>query len=77
MSLCTPEHEASQSQAVRNAIQVTAGRGAATPPGSGKVIADYLLAHCEEFSPSEVRGYLKNLNLAMRELREELRAIES
>jgi hypothetical protein len=61
---------------VRNAIQVTAGRG--TPvTGCGNAIARYLLDNCEEFTPAEVRGWLKNLDGAMRELRAELRAIES
>ena len=67
----------SQSALVRMAINRLRNRGAANPPCAGQAVAEYVFAHCEEFTPAEVRGYLKNLDGAMRELREELRAIES
>jgi hypothetical protein len=66
-----------QADLVRRAIEVVAQRGSASSPGSGGTIAFYLMESCELFTPGEVRGYLKNLEGAIRELKEELRAIES
>jgi hypothetical protein len=76
MRKLTLEQKASQAQAIRNAIQVAASRGKPVT-GCGNAIANYLVANLEEYTPAEVRGWLKNLDGVMRELREELRAIES
>jgi hypothetical protein len=72
----SPEQKAVRAQLVRNAIQRMAGRGEPVT-GCGNTIARYLIDHCEEYTPAEVRGWLKNLDSCMRELREELRSIES
>jgi hypothetical protein len=66
-----------QGDLVRRAIGRVAQRGSLSSPSSGGTIAFYLLESCELFTPGEVRGYLKNLEGAIRELREELRVIES
>jgi hypothetical protein len=63
---------------VRRAIAVLENRGSANPPGSGKGIAEYLNAHVEDFGDiSEVRHWIRNIEQAIREFREELRGIES
>jgi hypothetical protein len=63
---------------VRRAIAVLANHGSANPPGSGKLIADYLNAHLEDAGDiGEVRRWLKNIDGALRSFREELRAIQS
>jgi hypothetical protein len=77
MSLHNLMKNPAQKEHVVAAISRLTERGAASPYGSGRLIATYLMANCEEFTTSEVRGYLKNLEGAIREFREELRGIES
>ena len=50
---------------------MAAGRGKPVT-GCGNAVARYLVDNCEEYTPAEVRGWLKNLDGVMRELREEL-----
>lgn len=58
------------------AVERLAQRGAATPPGAGKQVADYIRAHAQRWDRAELRDLLKNLDGAIRELREELRSPE-
>jgi hypothetical protein len=63
---------------VHRAIAVLTDRGSATPPSAGKLIADYLDAHVEEFGDiAEILHWLTNIECALQSFREELRAIRS
>jgi hypothetical protein len=58
---------------VRRAIRLAHEIG-----GAGRVVADYLLHHVEDFGNlTEVRDWLRNIGESIRQLRDELRAIES
>jgi hypothetical protein len=69
---------ARRAEYVRRAVAVLENHGSANAPGAGKLVADYLNAHVEDFGDlSEVRAWLKNIDGALRSFHEELRAIQS